>query len=269
MEEHYANILSKAQIAFPEVWPEEVKQTLSCDAYVFNMKNHDLMQKCKCEKATLNCTKEIAKMDESSKATIQHISGNDKVKFTCYVINVTTLHHLKANTKERNGNNTTTATPLMKSKDGIQTHHDQLTTTFIPTVDIQDIKMDFIAQQRSLTVIIATKLDTSPITASRNGSITTTQETMNRRIFIISPQLKMMTKMDMHQMIAKKVIPPKFFIKPGHILHWISPNYTDKKVTDYDEQKCSLLIYPSQPKSITNRNTYSISKQILDLRNPS
>ena len=63
MEEHYANILNKVQIAFPEAWPEEVKQTLSCDAFMFNMKNCDLMQKCIHEKATLNHTKEIAKMD--------------------------------------------------------------------------------------------------------------------------------------------------------------------------------------------------------------
>ena len=78
IEEHYANILNKNQFAFEETWPEEVKQTLSCDAFVFNMKNHDLMQKCIWEKATLTWAKEIAKTVEASKAATQHISTNDK-----------------------------------------------------------------------------------------------------------------------------------------------------------------------------------------------
>ena len=36
------------------------------------------MQKCICEKVNLNCAKEIAKTDESSKAAIQHFTGSDK-----------------------------------------------------------------------------------------------------------------------------------------------------------------------------------------------
>ena len=83
-------LLNKAQIAFLEAWPGEVRQTLSCDAFVFNMKNHDLMQKYICEKATLNHAKAIAKIDESSKATTQHISGNDKAE-------VHMLHHKHCN----------------------------------------------------------------------------------------------------------------------------------------------------------------------------
>ena len=36
------------------------------------------MKKCIHKKANLNCGKEIAKTDESSKAAIQHFTGNDK-----------------------------------------------------------------------------------------------------------------------------------------------------------------------------------------------
>ena len=39
IKEHYANILNKAWVIFPEAWPEEAKQTLSRDAFVFNRKN--------------------------------------------------------------------------------------------------------------------------------------------------------------------------------------------------------------------------------------
>ena len=72
IKEHYANVLNQGRMAFPEHWPTEVKNTLSCDAFVFNLNNCDLMQKCICEKANLNNAKEIAKTDESSKAAIQH-----------------------------------------------------------------------------------------------------------------------------------------------------------------------------------------------------
>ena len=74
---------------------------------------------------------------------------------------------------------------------------------------MQDIEMDFIAKQGNLNVNIATKLDTSPIAASRNRGITTTKENMKRRIFMASPKLEKMTTMGMHQMIEMKVIPPK------------------------------------------------------------
>ena len=78
IEEHYANILNQSQIAFPQDWPADIRNTLSCDAFVFNLHNHDLMQKCIREKANLNRAKEIAKTDESSKAAIQHFTGSDK-----------------------------------------------------------------------------------------------------------------------------------------------------------------------------------------------
>ena len=38
--------LIKGAMPFQETWPDEFKQTLSCDAFVFNLKNQDLMQKC-------------------------------------------------------------------------------------------------------------------------------------------------------------------------------------------------------------------------------
>ena len=43
IEEHYANILNQSQIAFPQDWPADIRNTLSCDAFVFNLPNHDLM----------------------------------------------------------------------------------------------------------------------------------------------------------------------------------------------------------------------------------
>ena len=77
IEELYANVLNQSRIAFPEHWLTEVKNILSCDAFIFNLNSHDPMQKCICEKANLNCAKEIVKTDESSKASIQHFTGND------------------------------------------------------------------------------------------------------------------------------------------------------------------------------------------------
>ena len=71
-------MLNLSRTAFPDHWPTEVKNTLSCDAFVFNLNNHDLMQKCICEKANLNHPKEIAKTDGSGKAAIQHFTRYDK-----------------------------------------------------------------------------------------------------------------------------------------------------------------------------------------------
>ena len=75
---------SPLRIAFPEHWPTEVKNTLSCDALIFNLNNHDLMQKCIHEKTNLDCAKEIAKTDESSIAAINTLLEVTKalLKFT-------------------------------------------------------------------------------------------------------------------------------------------------------------------------------------------
>ena len=70
IKEHYANVLNQSRIIFPEHWSTKVKNTLSCDTFVFTLNNCDLMQKCIHEKANLNYAKEIAKTDESSKAAI-------------------------------------------------------------------------------------------------------------------------------------------------------------------------------------------------------
>ena len=52
IKEYYSNVLNQSRIAFLEHWPTEVKNTLSCDAFIFNINNHDLRQKCIQEKPT-------------------------------------------------------------------------------------------------------------------------------------------------------------------------------------------------------------------------
>ena len=104
-----------------------------------------------------------------------------KPKFICCSINVTTFHHPKASRGDRNG--TILQQKLIsQNKDRIQTHRHNITIKkiFVHTVKILHIKMDFIAQQRSLNVNIATKLDISPIAASRNIRIETRKETMTK-----------------------------------------------------------------------------------------
>ena len=77
---------------------------LSSDAFVFNMKNHDLMQKWIWEKATLTWAKEIARQMKHLRLPHNTSAEMTKLTFTSHSTNETTYHHPEVNTKDRNGN---------------------------------------------------------------------------------------------------------------------------------------------------------------------